>query len=173
RHALWAAVNERDELGSDLVPDYMTAVRDGGFYGWPYSYFGQHPDPRMQPQRPELIARAIVPDYALGPHTASLGLAWSGAHALPARFNGGMFVGQHGSWNRKPRSGYKVIFVPFRDGTPSGPPTDVLGGFIRENGDAMGRPVGVAIDSTGSLLVADDVGNTIWRVTRARGTAGH
>jgi glucose/arabinose dehydrogenase len=172
-HALWAAVNERDELGSDLVPDYMTAVRDGGFYGWPYSYFGPHPDPRMQPQRPQLIERAIVPDYALGPHTASIGLAWSGAHALPARFNGGMFVGQHGSWNRKPKSGYKVIFIPFSGGRPAGPPTDVLGGFIRENGDAMGRPIGVAIDSTGSLLVADDVGNTIWRVTRARGTAGH
>jgi len=171
-HALWATVNERDELGSDLVPDYMTAVRDGGFYGWPYSYFGQHPDPRMQPQRPELIARAIVPDYALGAHTSSLGLAWSSARALPARFSGGMFVGQHGSWNRKPRSGYKVIFIPFRGGKPAGAPTDVLGGFIRENGDAMGRPVGVAIDSTGSLLVADDVGNTIWRVTRARGTAG-
>jgi len=168
RNALWVAVNERDELGSDLVPDYMTSVREGGFYGWPYSYFGRHPDPRAQPQRPELIERAIVPDYALGPHTASLGLAWSGARALPSRFNNGMFVGQHGSWNRKPRSGYKVIFVPFANGMPSGKPIDVLSGFIRENGDAMGRPVGVAVDKSGALLVADDVGNTIWRVVQKR-----
>jgi glucose/arabinose dehydrogenase len=168
RHALWVAVNERDELGSDLVPDYMTAVRDGGFYGWPYSYFGKHPDPRAQPQQPDLIDRAIVPDYALGPHTASLGLAWSGNNALPPRFNGGMFVGQHGSWNRKPRSGYKVIFVPFANGMPSGKPIDVLGGFIRENGDAMGRPVGVAVDKAGALLVVDDVGNTVWRVVSAQ-----
>src|SRR3954471_479167 len=135
--ALWTVVNERDELGNDLVPDYLTAVRDGGFYGWPYSYFGKHPDPRAQPQQPELIDRAIVPDYALGPHTASLGLAWSGANSLPTRFNGGMFVGQHGSWNRKPRSGYKVIFVPFANGMPSGKPIDVLTGFIHDNGDAM------------------------------------
>jgi glucose/arabinose dehydrogenase len=163
--ALWVAVNERDELGSDLVPDYMTAVRDGGFYGWPYSYFGQHVDTRMEDQEPELVAKAIVPDYALGPHTASLGLAYAGKTSLPARFNNGMFVGQHGSWNRKPRSGYKVIFVPFSGGVPSGEPIDVLGGFIKDNGDAMGRPVGVAIDSRGDLLVADDVGNTIWRVT--------
>ena len=166
---LWVAVNERDELGSDLVPDYITSVRDGGFYGWPFSYYGDHIDARVHPQRPELVERAIVPDYALGPHTASLGLAWSGATSLPAPFNGGMFVGQHGSWNRKPRSGYKVIFVPFAHGTPSGQPIDVLTGFVRENGDAMGRPVGVAIDKSGALLVADDVGNTIWRVTRAPG----
>ena len=165
---LWVAVNERDELGSDLVPDYITSVRDGGFYGWPFSYYGEHIDSRVHPQRPDLVERAIVPDYALGPHTASLGLAWSGATSLPARFNGGMFVGQHGSWNRKPRSGYKVIFVPFAHGMPSGQPIDVLTGFVRENGDAMGRPVGVAIDKSGALLVADDVGNTIWRVTRAR-----
>jgi glucose/arabinose dehydrogenase len=164
-NALWVAVNERDELGSDLVPDYMTAVRDGGFYGWPYSYYGQHVDTRVKPPRPELVAKAIVPDYALGPHTASLGLVWSGPNALPPQLSGGMFVGQHGSWNRKPRSGYKVVFVPFTNGKPSGPPVDVLTGFVRENGDAMGRPVGVAIDRRGALLVADDVGNTVWRVT--------
>jgi len=163
--ALWVAVNERDELGSDLVPDYMTAVRDGGFYGWPYSYYGQHVDTRMEEQMPELVATAIVPDYALGPHTASLGLTYAGKTSLPARFNNGMFVGQHGSWNRKPRSGYKVIFVPFTGGVPSGEPIDVVTGFIRDNGDAMGRPVGVAIDARGGLLVADDVGNTIWKVT--------
>jgi len=165
---LWAAVNERDELGSDLVPDYITSVRDGGFYGWPFSYYGKHVDSRPTPQRPDLVDRAIVPDFALGPHTASLGLTWSGSTSLPARFNSGMFVGQHGSWNRKPRSGYKVIFVPFERGMPAGDPIDVLTGFVRNNGDAMGRPVGVAIDRTGALLVADDVGNAIWRVTSAR-----
>ena len=169
--ALWAAVNERDELGSDLVPDYMTSVRDGGFYGWPYSYFGAHLDPRVEPQRPELVATAIQPDYALGPHTASLGLAYSNARGLPPAFVQGMFVGQHGSWNRKPFSGYKVVFVPFRDGRPSGMPVDVLTGFITEDGDARGRPVGVAIDKQGALLVADDVGNTIWRVTAASDTS--
>ena len=166
--ALWAAVNERDELGSDLVPDYMTAVRDGGFYGWPYSYYGRHIDERVEPQRLDLVARAIVPDYALGPHTSSLGLTWSGvrnAGALPTRFSGGMFVGQHGSWNRKPYSGYKVIFVPFANGRPAGQPIDVLTGFIKPNGDAMGRPISVAIGRDGALLVADDVGNTVWRVT--------
>jgi glucose/arabinose dehydrogenase len=168
RGALWVAVNERDELGSDLVPDYMTSVREGGFYGWPYSYYGAHIDSRVKPQRPDLVARAIVPDYALGSHTASLGLAWSGATALPPEFVGGMFVGQHGSWNRAPRSGYKVIFVPFSRGVPSGDPVDVLTGFVRENGDAMGRPVGVTIDRAGALLVADDVGNTVWRVTAAQ-----
>lgn len=166
--ALWTAVNERDELGSDLVPDYMTSVRDGGFYGWPYSYYGRHVDTRVEVQRPDLVEKAIVPDYALGPHTASLGLTWSGAAALPARFSRGMFVGQHGSWNRKPWSGYKVIFVPFANGRPSGQPIDVLTGFIRDNGDAMGRPVGVAIDRRGALLVADDVGNAVWRVTGSR-----
>ena len=165
-HALWVAVNERDELGSDLVPDYMTSVRDGGFYGWPYSYYGRHVDFRVEPQRPGLIERAIVPDYALGPHTASLGLTWSGARALPARFGEGMFVGQHGSWNRKPFSGYRVIFVPFANGKPSGQPVDVLTGFVKPNGEAMGRPAGVAIDKAGALLVADDVGNTVWRVTK-------
>jgi glucose/arabinose dehydrogenase len=164
---LWVAVNERDELGSDLVPDYMTSVRDGGFYGWPYSYYGSHIDKRVKPQRPDLVGAAIVPDYALGPHTASLGLAFSGGTSLPAPFNDGMFVGQHGSWNRKPRSGYKVVFVPFVSGKPSGDPVDVLTGFVTDNGDGMGRPVGVAIDKRGALLVADDVGNVIWRVARA------
>ena len=163
--ALWVAVNERDELGSDLVPDYMTSVRDGGFYGFPYSYFGQHIDKRVKPQRPDLVAKAIVPDYALGPHTASLGLAYAGATTLGRSFSNGMFVGQHGSWNRKPLSGYKVIFVPFANGKPAGEAVDVLGGFIHENEKSFGRPVGVAIDRTGSLLVADDVGNTVWRVS--------
>lgn len=166
-HALWASVNERDELGSDLVPDYMTAVRDGAFYGWPYSYFGSHVDPRVKPQRPDLVAKATVPDYALGPHTASLGLTWSGSTTLPASFSNGMFVGQHGSWNRKPVSGYKVIFVPFANGRPNGAPIDVLTGFI-DGGDARGRPVGVTIDKRGALLVADDVGNAVWRVTSAQ-----
>ena len=163
--ALWTAVNERDELGSDLVPDYMTAVRDGGFYGWPYSYFGQHVDARVQPPQPALVATAIVPDYALGPHTASLGLAASAGTALPAAYASGMFVGQHGSWNRRPRSGYKVIFVPFAGGKPAGLPVDVLSGFLSDSGDAYGRPVGVALDKQGALLVADDVGNVVWRVT--------
>jgi glucose/arabinose dehydrogenase len=163
--ALWAAVNERDELGSDLVPDYMTAVRDGGFYGWPYSYYGAHVDSRVKPQRPDLVAAALVPDYALGPHTASLGLAYAAATSLPAPFREGMFVGQHGSWNRKPRSGYKLVFVPFRDGAPSGEPVDVLTGFVTPEGEALGRPVGVAIDARGAVLLADDVGNTVWRVT--------
>ena len=165
---LWTAVNERDELGSDLVPDYMTAGRDGGFYGWPFSYYGQHVDVRVKPQRPDLVAQAIVPDYALGPHTASLGLAWSSGTTLPDRFASGMFVGQHGSWNRRPSSGYKVIFVPFADGIPSAQPIDVLTGFLSDAGQAFGRPVGVAIDTRGALLVADDVGNIIWRVTAAR-----
>jgi hypothetical protein len=162
---LWTAVNERDELGSDLVPDYMTSVQDGGFYGWPYSYYGQHVDTRVKPPRPDLVVKALKPDYALGPHTASLGLASSEGTSLPDPFRQGMFVGQHGSWNRKPRSGYKVIFVPFSGGKPSGDPIDVLTGFVKENGDAMGRPVGVAIDKRGALLMADDVGNVIWRVT--------
>jgi glucose/arabinose dehydrogenase len=162
---LWTVVNERDELGSDLVPDYLTSVRDGGFYGWPYSYFGTHVDTRVKPPRPDLVATAIVPDYALGPHTACLGLVHSKGSSFPSPFANGMFVGQHGSWNRKPRSGYKVIFVPFTAGKPAGPPLDVLTGFVRENGDAMGRPVGVALDREGALLVADDVGNAVWRVT--------
>jgi hypothetical protein len=162
---LWTTVNERDELGSDLVPDFLTSVRENGFYGWPYSYFGHHTDTRVEPQRPELVAEAIIPDYALGTHTASLGLVSSLGAALPERFKNGMFVGQHGSWNRKPPSGYKVIFVPFHQGKPSGDPIDVLTGFLSDEGDALGRPVGVAIDKKGALLVADDVGNIIWRVT--------
>jgi glucose/arabinose dehydrogenase len=165
--ALWVSVNERDELGSDLVPDYMTAVRDGGFYGWPYSYYGQHVDTRVKPERPDLVATAIVPDFALGPHTASLGLASSAGDSLGATFASGMFVGQHGSWNRKPRSGYDVLFVPFANGRPSGGHITVLEGFVNDDGEANGRPVGVAIDRRGALLVADDVGNTIWRVTKA------
>jgi glucose/arabinose dehydrogenase len=169
--ALWVSVNERDELGSDIVPDYMTAVKDGAFYGFPFSYYGQHVDTRVKDQRPDLVARAIVPDYALGPHTASLGLSWSGGSKLPAPFASGMFVGQHGSWNRTPASGYKVIFVPFSGGQPSGTPIDVLTNFLDPDGNAWGRPVGIAIDSHGSLLVADDVGNTIWRVTGRPGGA--
>jgi glucose/arabinose dehydrogenase len=145
----------------------MTSVRDGGFYGWPYSYFGQRVDRRVKPRRPDLVRVAIKPDYALGAHTASLGLASSRGSRLPAPFTDGMFVGQHGSWNRAPRSGYKVIFVPFSGGTPSGPPIAMLTGFVKENGEAMGRPVGVAVDKSGALLVADDVGNVIWRVTNS------
>ena len=162
---LWTVVNERDELGSDLVPDYLTSVREGGFYGWPYSYFGQIVDERVTPPRPDLVAKAIKPDYALGPHTASLGLALSDGAALPGRFHGGMFIGQHGSWNREPLSGYRVIFVPFRDGKPSGPPIDLLTGFVDDDGNAKGRPVGVVVDKKGGVLVADDVGNVIWRVS--------
>lgn len=165
--ALWTAVNERDEIGSDLVPDYMTSVQDGGFYGWPYSYFGQHVDARVQPQRPELVAKALVPDYALGAHTGSLGLVFYSGNHLPDRFAGGAFIAQHGSWNRKPRSGYKVLFVPFSDGRPDGSPEDVLTGFVSPQGEAYGRPVGLAIDRVGALLVADDVGNTVWRVKAA------
>jgi glucose/arabinose dehydrogenase len=165
RGMLWTVVNERDEIGSDLVPDYMTSVRDGGFYGWPYSYFGRHVDARVQPPRPDLVARAIVPDYALGPHTGSLGLVYSTGTTLPEAFSEGMFIGQHGSWNRKPHSGYKVIFVPFHGGHPTGQPIDVLTGFLSAEGTAYGRPVGVAIDSGGALLVADDVGNVVWRVS--------
>jgi glucose/arabinose dehydrogenase len=164
---LWTVVNERDELGSDLVPDYLTSVRDGGFYGWPYSYYGRHVDTRVKPQREDLVAKAIVPDYALGTHVAALGLAYSAGNKLPSQFASGMFIGEHGSWNRKPRSGYKVVFVPFEGGKPMGQPVDVLTGFVK-NDEALGRPVGVAIDSRGALLVADDVGNTVWRVTAAR-----
>ena len=161
---LWTAVNERDEIGSDLVPDYITSVQDGGFYGWPYSYYGQHVDVRVNPQNPELVAKAIAPDYAVGPHTASLGLSFAEGSKLPD-FTQGAFIGQHGSWNRKPHSGYKVIFVPFADGKPAGMPVDVLTGFLNADEKAMGRPVGVVIDKQGDLLVADDVGNKIWRVS--------
>lgn len=166
---LWVAVNERDELGDDLVPDYMTSVREGGFYGWPYSYFGQNVDARVKPPRPDLVEKAIKPDYALGAHTASLGLTFAAGARLGPDYGNGAFVGQHGSWNRSVRSGYKVIFVPFRDGKPAGPPKDVLTGFIDRDDKALGRPVGVAIDRKGALLVADDVGNVIWRVTPASG----
>jgi glucose/arabinose dehydrogenase len=171
--ALWVTVNERDELGDDLVPDYMTSVKDGGFYGWPYSYYGQHVDVRVDPQRPDLVAKAIPPDYALGAHTASLGLTFNTGSLFPAEMAGGAFIGQHGSWNRKPRAGYKVIFVPFANGKPSGGPRDVLTGFLNADGEAQGRPVGVRIDKQGALLVADDVGNTVWRVTPAAKSAAN
>ncbi|MHC8386270.1 PQQ-dependent sugar dehydrogenase [Pseudomonas sp. LB3P14] len=166
--ALWTAVNERDEIGSDLVPDYITSVKDGGFYGWPYSYYGQHVDIRVEPQNPDLVAKAIAPDYAVGPHTASLGLTFAEGNTLPAQFKEGAFIGQHGSWNRKPHSGYKVIFVPFSAGKPTGQPMDVLTGFLNNEEKAMGRPVGVVIDQQGGLLVADDVGNKVWRVSAAK-----
>jgi glucose/arabinose dehydrogenase len=162
---LWVTVNERDELGDNLVPDYMTSVKDGAFYGWPYSYYGQNVDTRMQPQRPDMVAKAIAPDYALGAHTASLGLTFNTGNQFPAEMQGGAFIGQHGSWNRKPRSGYKVIFVPFKDGKPAGKPQDILTGFLNDKGEAQGRPVGVRIDKQGALLVADDVGDAVWRVT--------
>jgi glucose/arabinose dehydrogenase len=161
---LWVTVNERDEIGSDLVPDYMTSVKDGGFYGWPYSYYGQHVDVRMTPQRPDLVKKAIVPDYALGAHTASLGLTFASGAKLGDAYASGVFIGQHGSWNREPRAGYKVIFVPFTGSKPSGQPVDVLTGFLNDKGEAQGRPVGVTIDKSGALLVADDVGNAVWRV---------
>lgn len=164
---LWVAVNERDELGNDLVPDYMTSVTPGGFYGWPWSYFGQIVDTRVEPANPAMVARALRPDYALGAHTASLGLTFGEGGLFPARYRGGAFVGQHGSWNRIPRNGYRVIFVPFAGGVPVGPPEEVLGGFLNDQDQAMGRPVGVQFDRSGALLVADDVGNVIWRVSPA------
>ena len=163
--ALWTVVNERDEIGSDLVPDYLTAVERGAFYGWPYSYFGSHLDERVEPPNPEIVATARVPDYALGPHTASLGLVFYGADELDD-YRGGAFVAQHGSWNRKPLAGYRVIYVPFSAGRPQGDAREVLTGFVNDAGEARGRPVGLAVDAMGALLVADDVGNTIWRVTR-------
>jgi glucose/arabinose dehydrogenase len=170
---LWVVVNERDELGNDLVPDYLTSVKDGAFYGWPYSYYGQHLDSRVKEQRPDLVAKAVPPDYALGSHVAPLGLAFSEGALLPERFRNGAFIGMHGSWNRSPRSGYKVVFVPFADGKPSGKPIDVLTGFVNEEDEtAQGRPVGVAIDKAGALLVADDVGNMVWRVTPGTATVG-
>jgi glucose/arabinose dehydrogenase len=162
---LWTVVNERDELGDDLVPDYLTSVTRDAFYGWPYSYFGQHVDDRIQPPRPDLVARAIAPDYALGAHVAALGLAYSDGSSMPAHLHDGMFIGEHGSWNREPPSGYKVVFVPFTNGRPGGMPLDVLTDFVSPKGIAYGRPVGVAIDTRGALLVADDVGNVVWRVT--------
>jgi glucose/arabinose dehydrogenase len=169
--ALWTVVNERDELGSDLVPDYLTSVRDGGFYGWPYSYYGSHVDARVKPARPDLVATAIAPDYALGSHVAPLGMTFYEEGLLGPKFASGVFVGEHGSWNRRPRSGYKVVFVPFVEGRPTGLPEDVLTGFVDDDGDARGRPVGVAIDRAGALLVADDVGNVIWRVTARSGVS--
>ncbi|WP_223447822.1 PQQ-dependent sugar dehydrogenase [Pseudomonas sp. BF-R-19] len=166
--ALWTAVNERDEIGSDLVPDYITSVKDGAFYGWPYSYYGQHVDIRVEPQNPDLVAKAIAPDYAVGPHTASLGLTFAENSKLPPPFTQGAFIGQHGSWNRNPHSGYKVIFVPFSAGIPVGKPVEVLSGFLNDKEQAMGRPVGVVIDRQGDLLVADDVGNKVWRVSAVK-----
>lgn len=164
---LWTVVNERDELGNDLVPDYLTSVKDGAFYGWPWSYWGRNVDTRVKPANPEMVAKAIAPDYGLGSHVAPLGLAFSDAR-MPANYASGAFIGQHGSWNRKPKTGYNVVFVPFANGRPSGQPVEFLGGFINADGDAYGRPVGVTLDGRGALLVADDVGNTIWRVAAAR-----
>lgn len=165
--ALWTVVNERDELGSELVPDYLTSVKDGGFYGWPWSYWGSNLDTRPQPPNPQMVAKAIVPDYGLGAHVAPLGLAFSDAR-MPANYANGAFIGQHGSWNRKSLAGYNVVFVPFANGKPSGPAVEFLGGFLTEGGKAYGRPVGVGLDGKGALLVADDVGNVIWRVAAAR-----
>ena len=161
---LWTVVNERDELGPNLVPDYMTSVKRDAFYGWPYSYWGQHMDPRVRPQRPDLVKSAILPDYGLSSHVAPLGLAFYTASAFPAQFRGGAFVGEHGSWNRPEPNGYKVVFIRFQDGRPVGEPMEFITGFIKD-GKARGRPVGVAVDRTGALIVADDVGNTVWRVT--------
>ena len=169
---LWTVVNERDELGNDLVPDYLTSVKEGAFYGWPYSYYGQHVDTRVKPQNPAQVARAIPPDYALGNHTASLGLAFYKADLMP-QYRNGAFIGQHGSWNRKPHNGYKVIFVPFQNGQPMGQPQDVLTGFLSDQGEAYGRPVGVAVDSLGAILVADDVGDVIWRVSPLKAPTQH
>ena len=175
---LWAVANERDEIGPNLVPDYMTAVQENGFYGWPYSYYGQHVDVRVEPQRPDLVAKAISPDYALGSHVAALGLAFSRstgsqATSLPAQYGSGAFVGEHGSWDRDPVAGYKVVYVPFADGRPSGPPQDVVTGFVSADSHTRGRPVGVALDRSGALLVADDLGDTVWRVTAASPAEQH
>ena len=164
-HALWTVVNERDELGPNLVPDYMTSVKEGGFYGWPYSYYGQHVDARVQPQRPDLVAKAIVPDYALSSHVAPLGMVFDTENGLPAHYSGGAFVGEHGSWDRPILNGYKVVFIPFSGGKPSGTTEDVVTGFLDDGGHARGRPVGLALDKTGALLIADDVGNAVWRVS--------
>ncbi len=167
-NALWTAVNERDELGDHLVPDYMTSVKNGAFYGWPYSYYGQHVDERPEPKRPDMVEKAIVPDYALGSHTASLGLTFYDAKLFPQKYWNGAIVGQHGSWNRSEPAGYKVVFIPFQNGMPAGKPEDLLTGFLNKDGDAYGRPVGVTVDKKGALLVADDVGNVIWRVVPAQ-----
>jgi glucose/arabinose dehydrogenase len=170
-HVLWTVVNERDELGPDLVPDYLTSVKDGAFYGWPYSYYGQHVDPRVKPQRPDLVAKAIPPDYALSSHVAPLGLVFDTASGLPSHYSGGAFVGEQGSWDRQTLNGYKVVFVPFSNGKPNGMAEDVVTGFLDDQGHAHGRPVALALDKSGGLLIADDVGNTVWRVTAA-GQAG-
>ncbi|MET3375515.1 glucose/arabinose dehydrogenase [Variovorax boronicumulans] len=167
-NVLWTVVNERDEIGSDLVPDYLTSVKEGAFYGWPWSYWGGVVDARVTPQQPERVAKALAPDYALGAHVAPLGLVFSHARGMPPEFANGAFIGEHGSWNRKPKSGYKVVFVPFIGGKPSGPPVDVLTGFLSADEKAHGRPVGVALDKGGALLVADDVGNAVWRVSRSK-----
>jgi glucose/arabinose dehydrogenase len=165
--ALWAVVNERDEFGPNLVPDYMTSVKDGGFYGWPYSFYGQHVDPRVMPQRPDLVAKAIVPDYALSSHVAPLGMVFDTVPGLPDRYRGGAFVGEHGSWDRQHLNGYKIIWVPFSGGHPSGMAQDVVTGFLNTDDKSRGRPVGLALDKTGALLIADDVGNAVWRVSAA------
>lgn len=170
-HLLWTVVNERDEIGSDLVPDYLTSVRDGAFYGWPWSYYGGHVDARVEPQRPDMVAKAIAPDYALGSHVAPLGMTFSSPRGMPPEFASGVFVGEHGSWNRRPLSGYKVVFVRFIGGKPVGQPVDFLTGFLNADEKAQGRPVGVALDKSGALLVADDVGNAVWRVARTRRAA--
>lgn len=167
-NVLWTVVNERDEIGSDLVPDYLTSVKEGAFYGWPWSYWGGVVDARVTPQQPERVAKALAPDYALGAHVAPLGLVFSHARGMPPEFANGAFIGEHGSWNRKPKSGYKVVFVPFIGGKPSGPPVDILTGFLSADEKAHGRPVGVALDKGGALLVADDVGNAVWRVSKAK-----
>lgn len=167
---LWTIANERDEIGPDLVPDYLTSVQENGFYGWPYSYWGQHVDIRVQPQRPDLVAQAIKPDYGLGSHMAPLGMAFTQGNSLPAQFQNGLFIGEHGSWDRDPPVGYKVVYVPFQNGRPNGPPQDVVTGFVSDDAKVRGRPVGVAVDRTGALLVADDVGNVVWRVTPSPAT---
>jgi len=167
-HRLWSVVNERDEIGPDLVPDYLTSVTEGAFYGWPYSYFGQHIDIRVAPQRPDLVAKAIAPDYALSSHVAPLGLVFSEGASLPVQYRNGVFISEHGSWDRSPLAGYKVVYVPFKDGVPNGPPQDVVTGFLTQDGKAMGRPVGVTLDHSGALLIADDVGNVVWRVATAQ-----
>ena len=169
-HMLWAVINERDELGPDLVPDYLTSVRDGAFYGWPYSYFGQHIDPRVKPQRPDLVAKAIPPDYALSSHVAPLGLVFYTGTNLPEHYRGGAFVGEHGSWDRSVLNGYKIVYVPFANGRPSGPAEDVVTGFLIDGDKARGRPVGLAVDGQGALLIADDTGNSVWRVSAAQST---
>ena len=165
---LWAVVNERDELGAELVPDYLTSVRDGAFYGWPYSYWGQNVDPRVRPARPDMVRRAIAPDYALGSHVAALGLSFATDGGFGGAFSQGAFIGEHGSWNRQDLSGYKVVWTPFVNGRPAGPPVDFLTGFIAD-GKARGRPVGVTFDARRRiLLVADDLSNTVWRIAPTR-----